>query len=161
MRLSLKPKVTQAMLNMSYGLISFKKVIAKINRLKTSIWGKLWKRHLLLTDKISWTGNQCCGAGVGAGASRSRSWSLYTEVSAPAPGSGSRSNSSSVFNHNWYWIGSKKWIKSKFFPKSHEKSTFLFKKLWKQVPTKLKLELEPTLEWKLFGSRSRSWSRNK
>ncbi len=73
----------------------------------------------------------------------------YTEVSAPSSVSGS--NLSSVLNHNWYpyWIESKKWIKSIFFPKSHVKYIFSFKscKNRYRYPQSLR--------------RSQSWSRKK
>jgi hypothetical protein len=71
---------------------------------------------------------QRCGAGAGVASSRNF-WPepelkpVY-KVSAPAPGSGSRSEESSTLNQISYQIRSCKGIKSIFFTKNKEKSTF-------------------------------------
>ncbi len=74
----------------------------------------------------------------------------------PAPAPGSRTNLSSVFNHNSYWIGSKNWIKSIFFPKSHEKSTFSFKSCENRHPQSSSWSRSRRQLRSRSGSRSRS-----
>jgi hypothetical protein len=83
----------------------------------TTWWGWQDKAAQLEDDK------QCCGAATETGAARSRN--LWPELDIFK--FRRRLRLKFVLNHNSYWIGSKKWIKSIFFTKNHEKSTFSFK----------------------------------